>query len=199
MGYPKALLPLGKGTFLTHILEKIGQLDLPETLVVVGRDAPKILPLTAGFRVRMVINDAPDRGQLSSLHLALERLTSTCDGCLVWPVDLPLVSKTLVGDLIRLFRHSEALVVMPQCGNRKGHPAIFHRELFRELLETAPEKGAKGVISSHQRDTVLLPTQESSAVEDIDTPEDYRRLTGTTVEAAVTRRERELEISGSPS
>ncbi len=188
MGFPKALLPIAADTFLTVILKTLENLELTGTIVVLGKHAAQIQSQITERPTHVVINRKPEEGQLSSIKLALDALDSTCNGCLLWPVDLPAVSETLVRALIRLFSDSGAPLALPLYGKRRGHPAIFRRALFHEILHTPIQEGLKGLVSRHREEIALLPTEEIAAIEDIDTPEDYFRLTGERLESALRRR-----------
>ncbi len=187
MGYPKALLPFGAGTFMSRILAALAEAGLPGARVVLNEETARSLPHRAYPGAEIILNPDPQRGQISSMQLALENLEPGAGACLFWPVDLPAVSAGLVRDLVSLFRASRALMALPQCGGRAGHPVIIRRELFRELLDADPGLGAKPVVLRHRGETVFLETAEDSVLRDIDTPEDYERLTGETVEAALAR------------
>ncbi len=184
MGFPKALLPLGNRIFLTRILDTLQEAGLANPIVVLGRDAQHIEPRIADRTLSILINHDSDRGQLSSIQLAIRHLEPQAGGCLVWPVDQPAVSAELVRNLVELYRSSGAWLVFPFCGEEKGHPVIFHRSLFRELLEAPLESGARSVVVRHQAETAILPTAETATVRDIDTPEDYFNLTGDMLDAA---------------
>lgn len=188
MGYPKALLPLGNSTFLIRILDTVQELEMPQPCIVLGADAREIRLSLRNRPVRVLINQDFQQGQLSSIKLALRNLDSSCPGCLIWPVDHPCVSKALVEELIRLFLDTKAPLALPRCGGLRGHPAIFRRVLFQELLDAPMEKGARGVVLHHQGEIALLDTLESATITDIDTPEDYLRLTGETIAAALARK-----------
>jgi molybdenum cofactor cytidylyltransferase len=175
MGTPKALLPLADGTFLTVILDKLARLGLPVPTVVLGNHARLIMPSLEGRAVRVLINPHPEQGQISSMQLGLGSV-GECSGCLVWPVDQPAVREEVVGQLIESFGRSEALIAMPLCGGRRGHPAIFRSRMCRELLAVAAEAGPKDLIRGHAGETVLLETDDPGTVDDIDTPADYRSL-----------------------
>jgi molybdenum cofactor cytidylyltransferase len=187
MGYPKALLPLGPGTFLTRILDTIKEAGLVDPVVVLGKDAPLIKSAVGGRCRRILINPDPSRGQLSSMQLAIMNLASAADGCLVWPVDQPAVLPEVVRGLVELFESTRAPLVFPFCAEKRGHPAIFNRSLFKELLEAPLESGAKSVVLRHQHETALLPTTNTATILDIDTPEDYLRLAGENLESALKR------------
>jgi molybdenum cofactor cytidylyltransferase len=175
MGSPKALLPYADGTFLSVILDKVKRLQLASAVVVLGKHAPLIRPSLAGREIRVLINSNPERGQLSSMQLAIAE-TRHSRACLVWPVDQPAVAGAVVEELIGLFDRSGALIAMPVHGGRRGHPAIFADSVCRELLGVPVEKGPKEMIHQHAGDTVLLATEDAGTVEDIDTPDEYQTL-----------------------
>jgi molybdenum cofactor cytidylyltransferase len=187
MGFPKALLPLGPDAFLTRILKTLEEIPLPAVLVILGRDAHRIGPRLASHHVRVLINHHPELGQFSSMRMALENLPPQCSGCLVWPVDQPLVSAAFVHELIRLFRNSEASLALPACVGKAGHPTIFGKALIAELLAAPPGANPKAIVARHKKSAIWLPTDEKGTVEDCDTPEDYLRLTGETLAAALAR------------
>jgi molybdenum cofactor cytidylyltransferase len=185
MGFPKVLLPIGSDIFLTRVLNTLENVGLTTATVVLGNHAEQILPRISGRRVRIVVNSNPVEGQLSSIKLALSHLEPSVTGCLIWPVDQPGVSEILIGALIELFIASGERLVLPRCGERRGHPAIFGRALFQEILETPLYEGLKKLVLRHSREIGLLPTDELATVEDIDTPEHYARFTGTSLEDAL--------------
>ncbi len=187
MGYPKALLPLGNDTFITHILRTLARLGLEEPRVILGRDAALIAPEIAGGRLRLLINPDPGRGQFSSMKLALNDLGPDDIGCMFWPVDQPGVKEVLIQDLIQLFHDSGALIALPACRGKRGHPAIFRRDLFQELLLAPMAEGPKGIVAKYAPETAVLPCDDHATVDDMDTPDDYFRLTGETLEHALQR------------
>ena len=58
------------------------------------------------------------------------------------PVDHPLVSASLVAELIEEFDASGKLIVLPTYRGKRGHPVIFRAALYDEMLAAAPEVGA---------------------------------------------------------
>ena len=155
MGSPKALLRLDDGTFLSVILDKLERLQLPNPTVVLGNHASLIQPRLASRNVRILVNPHPEQGQISSMQLAI-RNAGQCRGCLVWPVDQPAVREDVVEQLLDLFDGSGALIAMPVCGGRRGHPALFGRRLCRELLRSVRLTDSRSSIRTHAGATVRL-------------------------------------------
>jgi molybdenum cofactor cytidylyltransferase len=187
MGYPKALLPFGSGRFITHILGMLRDLGFARPVIVLGRAAPIIQPQLKPWPADIHINPDPDRGQLSSIQLGLAHVGREFAAGMIWPVDQPAVSEELVRQLAELFLASGALIACPKCNETRGHPAIFHRSLFQEFMDAPLEEGPKKILARHQQETAILPTGESGAIHDIDTPADYQSLTGETLASALAR------------
>jgi molybdenum cofactor cytidylyltransferase len=187
MGYPKALLPLGSDSFLTRILGILGNVGLPKPVIVLGKAASIVQSQIRSWPADIWINPDPGRGQLSSIQLALSRLSLEFIAALIWPVDQPAVSEDLVRRLTQLFVISESRIAFPMHDGKRGHPAIFHRTLFQEFMDAPLEEGPKKILLRHQNATAILPTEESAVVEDIDTPADYQALTGESLDSALAR------------
>jgi len=178
---------LGQRTFISAILDTLEGLDLAEPYVVLGSHADRIRPLLRERRARVLVNPEPARGQLSSIKLAVGQVDPACSACLIWPVDQPAVSAAVVQDLIELFERTGAPIALPVYQERRGHPGLFRSSLFAELLASPLNEGARKVVLNHRDKIALLTTMEPATVFDIDTAEDYRRLTGETVESVVQR------------
>lgn len=185
MGYPKALLPLGDDFFLTHILKTIGAAGLGKPIVVLGRAASRIQTVLDLQGSEVLVNEDPDRGQLSSVQLALDSLCPDCVGAMIWPVDQPLISVRLVEDLTRLFLSTGAPVASPICGAKRGHPVIFSREVFTELKAASVDEGPKEIVNRHKQDAAELFTNETGTIVDIDTPSDYENVCGRNLESVL--------------
>ena len=187
MGHPKALLPIGNETFLTRILRIVREVELADPVIILGRAADIIQSAIKTCSARIKINPDTDRGQLSSIQIGISSLDATAQACMIWPVDQPAVSADLVRRLGQLFIQSECLIAFPKIEKKCGHPAIFHRLLFEEFLASPVEEGPKKILQRHLQDTAELLTEESAVVRDIDTPADYKALTGESLTTALTR------------
>src|SRR5207247_11221331 len=162
MGFPKALLPLGSGTFLDQILNTLQESGLSEPMVVIGAHARHIQPALARRPVRVVTNPDYEKGQLSSVKRALENMGPDVRGCLLWPVDHPTVSRDLVEKLIQLFLDAKPLLPLPVYEGRRGHPAILSPALLQETLATTTEAGKMGEVQRQQDAMALLANGESA-------------------------------------
>ena len=172
MGRPKALIPYREGTFLQHLLEVTRHPRIGVTRVVLGAGAEEIRSAAKLDPSIVVINSEWEKGQLSSICAGVRSLAEfETDGMVLCPVDHPLVSRALVGELIEEFYKSGKLIVLPVYNGRRGHPVIFSSALYGELLAAPSEKGARAVVWAHAADVLEVPTEEEGILLNINNPD----------------------------
>jgi molybdenum cofactor cytidylyltransferase len=182
MGTTKALLDAGGRTFLqrvihahraggcAHVLVALPTLDGPEVAEAVGAGA------------QVVMNPSPEDGPIGSLRAAVRVLDDSVEGVSFCPVDHPLIHEETVRKLIDTFRQSQAALVVPTYDGKRGHPVLFGRMLFEEILSDPLPQGARTVVHRHLDETVSVPVDDEGTVIDIDDmtaycrhcPEEYR-------------------------
>jgi molybdenum cofactor cytidylyltransferase len=176
MGEPKALLDYQDETFIERLVRIYGQVCDP-VIVVLGHHADSIRARVEG-RAEFVINEDPDRGQISSLRLALAAVPLDAKGFLFTPVDIPAVEPETVNHLIHKFRHRHhgKTLVIPQFKGKHGHPVLADRSLVDEFLALPPDGKASDVIHAHIANTEYVDVDDPGILVDVDDRETYRRL-----------------------
>jgi molybdenum cofactor cytidylyltransferase len=176
MGRPKALLPIEGQTFLERIVTALKKTQVGKIIVVLGHDAENMTREIKHLPVDVLINFDYQLGQLSSLQTAVHHLQSDehCDGILVHLVDHPYIDGKLVDLMIQRFYERGKLIIVPRYQGKRGHPVIFSRSLFRELLDAPVEQGAKAVVNAHAKETLEIAAGDEGVTIDIDTPDEYR-------------------------
>ena len=177
MGRPKALLPIDGQTFIERIVGALKRGGLERIVVVLGFNAEEMRKKIEHLPVEIVVNPEYQRGQLSSLQSALRHLAAAtnCDGIIVHLVDHPYIDAKLVDLMLRRFGETKSLIVVPRHQGKRGHPVIFSRALFAELLNAPMDQGAKAVVNAHRDETLEIDTEDIGITLDIDTPELYRQ------------------------
>jgi molybdenum cofactor cytidylyltransferase len=177
MGRPKALLPIGRQTFIEKIVGALRQAGLENIIVILGHDAEAMRQKIAHLPVTILVNSEYRKGQLSSLRAAIRHLLANdgCSGLLVHLVDHPYIDAALVNLLIERFEDSGKLIAVPRFHGKRGHPVIFARSLFNELLNAPEDQGAKAVVNAHRKETLEIETDDEGITIDIDTPDLYRQ------------------------
>ncbi len=168
MGRPKALLAYEGSTFLSVILERLRPLGLGWLGVVTSEE------LELSLNLPVLVNPDPDRGQLSSLRLALKEVPSS--GWLMMVlVDHPGVQVDTYRRLAEAASGPGKLWV-PSFGGRRGHPVVFSRACYHDLLHGPLDQGARWVVGRHRDGRVEVAVDDPEIHRDIDTPEDYQNL-----------------------
>jgi molybdenum cofactor cytidylyltransferase len=177
MGRPKALLPIDGQTFIEKIVGALKKSSVAKVMVVLGHNADEMIQRIEHLRVEILVNPDYKLGQLSSLQVAVRRLEREpdCDAMLVHLVDHPYVNTELVQTMIKRYEDTGKLIVVPRYNGKRGHPVIFSRKLFSELLAAPVDQGAKAIVNAHRDDTLEIDTEAEGVTVDIDTPELYRQ------------------------
>jgi molybdenum cofactor cytidylyltransferase len=177
MGRAKALLRIDGQTFIERIVAALKQSGLERIIVVLGFNAEEMRRKIEHLPVEIVVNPNYTQGQLSSLQAAIRHLEAdtSCDGMLVHLVDHPYIDPVLVRVMLQHFSNSKKVIVVPRHHGKRGHPVIFARALFAELLDAPLDQGAKAVVNAHRGETLEVDTEDVGITLDIDTPELYRQ------------------------
>src|SRR5215831_9332103 len=174
MGSPKALLPYQGRPFLEHLLDVAKHPSISVRRVVLGPDADAICAQVLLKPDEIVVNKDWERGQLSSIQMAIRSLPAGTDGLLLCPVDHPLISRLLVADLIDSFEKTTAPIVVPLYEGRRGHPVIFSARLYQELLGAPEDTGARAVVWAHKNEVCEVSTTEEGCVLNLNDPEAFQ-------------------------
>ena len=177
MGRPKALLPIDGQTFIDRIVGALKQGGVERIVVVLGFNAEELRRRITYLPVEILVNPDYQQGQLSSLQVAVRHLQAAkdCVGMMVHLVDHPYIDPKLVRLILQRFDGSKFSIVVPRHQGKRGHPVIFSRPLFDELLNAPLDQGAKAVVNAHRQDTLEIDTDDVGITLDIDTPELYRQ------------------------
>jgi molybdenum cofactor cytidylyltransferase len=179
MGRPKALLPIDGVRFIEKIVTALKSTRVNEIVTVLGHNADEMQQKISDLPVTIVVNPDYKQGQLSSLIAAIRNIESgekhRVDAILVHLVDHPYINADLVNVMIDRFYETKKLIVVPRHQGRRGHPVIFSRALFPELLAAPVDQGAKTVVHAHRDQTLEVDTDDAGVTVDIDTPEEYRK------------------------
>jgi molybdenum cofactor cytidylyltransferase len=178
MGEPKAFLTVRGRTFLETAVEALreGGCD-PVVVVAPPAELPpggRIAAEAARLGALPAVNPDPDSEQVDSLRAGLRVLGARGpEAVVVAPVDVPGVTPELVGRLVAAFHATGAPVVVPARAGRYGHPVLFSRHVFGELLAPQLPEGARSVVHAHAGE--LVEVEVDALPPDVDTPAEYRR------------------------
>jgi molybdenum cofactor cytidylyltransferase len=176
MGAPKALLDCQGQTFVGRICRAMLAARVGELVVVVGANADTIrAALPADPAIRSVDNPRYKLGQLSSLMVGVQALSTDSEAAVVTLVDHPLVQADTICGLIASFRSEPISIIIATHHGKRGHPVLFSSQLYGEILAAPLDQGAKVVVRKDPGRVRHLSLDDPGIVADIDTPRDYAR------------------------
>lgn len=174
MGAPKTTMVVRGRPWLDQQLEALARLGAADVVVVVraGVETP--------HGIERVENPSPERGSFSSLQLGLAHaLRSSPRGCFVVPLDVPVpgapVWQALANDL-----GTGVLAVVPEYGDRRGHPVLLAAPLAALLVAMpvdAPESRLDVQLRALPARTRLVTVVDDPRVLlNLNTTDDVRRF-----------------------
>jgi molybdenum cofactor cytidylyltransferase len=167
--------PLHGKPLLLHAVDAAIDSKLDRILVVGPAAHPAIeavLP-AADERVDYLSNPDPQRGQMSSLKLALD--SSAADAVVVMLADMPCVTAALLDELIASFR-SDGRSAIPTCEGKWRHPRLLASSLFAGLLELRDDERGQELLGEHADRISEVEFSDPSQFLDVDRPEDLERV-----------------------
>jgi molybdenum cofactor cytidylyltransferase len=182
MGSPKQTLSYrGESLLRRAALAALGAGCRP-VVVVTGAHAELSRRELDGLDVLEVLNTFWETGMASSVRAGVEGLLGAdadADAVVLMLCDQPHVTAEVISGLVAAHRATRSPVVASSYGGSVGVPAIFGRALFAELAGLEGAAGAKQVIKRHASEAHLLPFPNGEV--DVDTPDDFSRLSNPTV------------------
>jgi molybdenum cofactor cytidylyltransferase len=177
MGRDKALLTFHGKSFLEAIIQNLNAAGIEKITVVLGHHAEVIQAKVDLAAAQVVVNHEYQRGQTSSLQVGLEAVaTDQPDAIILCLVDHPAVSAEVIARLMEHFESTHAPVIIPTHKGEHGHPVLFSKALFPELLALLPGEPANTVIRKYRPETQFIEVADRGILIDVDEPRTYERL-----------------------
>jgi molybdenum cofactor cytidylyltransferase len=175
MGYPKPLLEIGGRTFIEHIVETMLAV-VPRLAIVIGAHRERVrAAIPRDARITIVENPDYSRGQLSSLKVGLGVLQPDSSGALVHLGDHPMVRVETFRVVVDSYDRTAKPIVIARHDGRRGHPVIFDRSVFGELLSAPEEEGARHVVNADPSRVAYVDLDDPGINLDLDNPDDLKR------------------------
>lgn len=176
VGRPKQLLDLGGRPLLQHALDHAAGAGLDELVVVLGHAADQVsAAVTLPPGARVVVNPDYATGQASSLRAGLAAASPDTEAAIILLGDMPGMRPGDIRSVADAFRRGAGPVVQARYRGTPGHPVLFARTLWPDLLAVEGDVGAREIIKAHP-DWVTRVDIDADLPPDLDTLEDYERF-----------------------
>lgn len=173
LGRPKQLLELDGRPLLQHVIDAAAAAGAAQIVVVLGHAEDEIrtaITLPPGASVS--VNPDFATGQASSLRVGIDALGDPIARAVVLLGDQPRVT----AGAIRAVADSAGPIARATYGGEPSHPVAFDRAVWPELRAVDGDRGARELLVAHDA-AVTAIEMGGDPPGDVDTDEDYRRLT----------------------
>lgn len=142
--------------------------------VVVGANAAVAQAVGRDPRLRLVHAIEHAQGMAASLRAGIAALPADTAGTFVFLGDMPLIPTDILRPLaLALARGASAAA--PLWAGRRGHPVLFSRTLFPDLLALAGDQGAKSLLDGLGDRLALVESPDDGVLFDVDFRSDSPR------------------------
>jgi molybdenum cofactor cytidylyltransferase len=175
MGRIKQLLPLGNKPVISHCLDTLIASEINDIVVVLGQHRAEILRSLGALphQVKIAYNDIPGSEMAESVRIGLGILKASSSGVLVCLSDHPMVSRETFKTLIGVHGKDPDKIIIPLYRGARGHPTLFPARVIREVLTGHT---LREITSSHPEKVRYQEVEDEGVILDLDTVEDYRKL-----------------------
>jgi molybdenum cofactor cytidylyltransferase len=178
MGRPKLLLPWGESTVVGSLVAALLDGGVEHLCLVTAPGDEALARWGEERSLGVAVNPTPQRGMLSSIQTGVAALAPVEGPLLVTPADLPELSAATVRRLLEALTAAGSPLAVPLHRGRRGHPLAVAPARVPEIAALDPAVGLRQLLERHAAEVLEVPVDDPGCLRDIDTPEDYRRLTG---------------------
>ncbi len=180
MGRPKQLIRVDGESMIVRAMKIALQSHASEIVVVTGAYVEEVrrelasLYLAQPERVRLVHNPDWQSGQTSSIHAAVQALSSSTEAAIFMPADQPFLQPQLLRLLQRCWQMGARFAAPVVEGEVRGAPALFDRSTWPDLLDLRGDTGGRSLLRRYAAEVTGVPA-EASMLRDIDRPQDHHQ------------------------
>jgi len=172
------LLYIVNGEPLIHRVVRVGLgSNADEVILVFGYEGERIkkavTDLSMNPKLRMVYNSNYELGMSTSVKAGLSHVLGRAGAVMFLPADVCLISCKPINILLSEYFIKRPLIAIASYKGRKGHPILFDKALFSEIMQMREESfGLKNVISKYRHEVLCVDVDEEEVLVDIDSPEE---------------------------
>ncbi|NNE24659.1 MAG: nucleotidyltransferase family protein [Rhizobiales bacterium] len=173
----KLLADLGGKPVLRHTLDNVLASQADPVVVVTGHQAGDVEKLIQGLPVKPCYNPQFAEGMATSLAAGIAGLPLDVAAALIFLGDMPLIGGDVIDQIIDGFDPGKGkTIVVPVHGGRRGHPVLWGRAHFADLVALKGDQGARQLLSGHAGEIAECDAGSDAIFADADTPEALARL-----------------------
>jgi molybdenum cofactor cytidylyltransferase len=172
MGSHKLLLPLAGESLVRRAVRRVLSAPFTGTLVVLGRDAPRVAAELEGLPVTLVENPRYAEGLAGSFRAGAAAVPGDVEAAVFTFADRPFVTAELYRRVLEAYARRRPLLVAGRYGDVLAPPHLIRRDLFERVANEGV--GIRPLLESHAVDSLVLDFPHQALI-DVDEPADYER------------------------
>ncbi len=184
MGRDKQLLDVGGHSMLVGVLDVLERSRVCSVTLVTHSGITAHIETNQFAKLSVVINDDQKSHMIDSVRMGIDaarhgrvgREMAPSDGFLILPADQPDIEVADIDRCIAEFSTDTTRIVIATHGERRGHPLIFPASLEPFVGSDACDGGLNALPRTHADRVVTVPCESPGVIRDIDTPDDYKKL-----------------------
>jgi len=169
-GPNKLLLPWQGKAVVVHAVDAALGSGAESVHVVTGHDQASLHEALHARPVHWIHNPNYRSGISTSIAAGVAELAPDLDGIVLCLGDMPWVRSQQINRLIDGFDPNAVRVAT--FGNRRGHPVLFPRAWFGELMQLAGDDLARCLFDGLASSVVEVPMSDDAVLRDVDHRED---------------------------
>jgi molybdenum cofactor cytidylyltransferase len=176
---PKQKLLFKGKTLLENAIDAATHSVCTPIIVVLGALKMEITVAKAFKSVFIIKNENWCEGIAASIRCGiseLQRVEPAAINAIIMLCDQPFADAVLLNKLVEKQSETQKEIVSCEYKSTLGVPVLFHKTFFSALLQLKGEEGAKKIVFDNQASLATIPFPLGHI--DIDTREDYKKLTG---------------------
>ncbi len=176
MGAPKMVLEWNSDTIIAHVVRTLLEGSVERVTVVTGAAREQVQAALAELPVEFIYNEQYANGEmLISLQAGLQALDENVDAAMVVLGDQPQMQAGTVRLVLESYWQAGGKLVVPSYQMHRGHPWLVERDLWGEILALRQPQTLRDFTQAHAEDIRYLNVDTPTILQDVDTPEDYRK------------------------
>jgi len=173
----KLLMKYKDQSILSHVITASSKSKATKTIIVLGHQNELIEKHINDLDIIVANNSTYKKGLSSSLKKGISALPEDCDAAIIMLADMPKIKPELINNLIDNYDPlNNKCIVAPSYKGKRGNPILIGRKFFPDILNLQGDMGAKNILDKNSNNIYFIPQSDSSILIDIDTKNDYEKL-----------------------
>ena len=160
LGKPKQLLLYKGKTLLQNALSAALDAQLDPVIIVLGADESMIRSKVDEKNIHTAYNSGWQEGIASSIRCGLkklEKIAPNADAAILMVCDQPHITSSLLKNLFITQQQTGKPIVASYYNDVAGTPALFHKNIFPELVLLKGDKGAGKILRERTGSVATIP------------------------------------------